>query len=318
LKSVGTKVSTTTNSGSSDHISTYPSSFRRTRADTLPSSLSRPPIIHGHSPTSSLSMNSSSATNLLAPPKANSRLRSGSLTLPSSSLSAAFGPSIFTSGWSDHRSETNGPPTPPMQTPTTGDLLRGDENNTVGKTLDYLGLDDHEHGSGVSKSSSGNLPQIKVEMKNHAPSYTSSGGSIPNIPSLRRDANRIRSYSVSATAKYDEPPVTSTITTNNLFPPGSAAVQQFHQTHSRPRAISLGILDLPNDIMMMRQSRNSQMYNDLPDSNQGMGATNSSRSLGGEQLLGMMLVGAMEGKKKQQQAIHDDDYLLADHDDMEV
>jgi protein JSN1 len=265
-------------------------------------------------------MSSSSAANLLTPPKA-SRLRSGSLTqLPSSSLSAAFGPSIFTSGWSDHRSETNGPPTPPMQTPTTGDLLRGDENNTVGKTLDYLGLDDHEHGSGGSgiSKSSGNLPQIKVEMKNPAPSYTSSGGSIPNIPALRRDANRIRSYSVSATAKYDEPPVTSTMTTNNLFPPGSAAVQQFHQTHSRPRAISLGILDLPNDIMMMRQSRNSQMYNDLSDSNQGMGTTNSPRSLGGEQLLGMMLVGAMEGKKKQQAAIHDDDYLLGDHDDVEV
>ncbi|CAI2168392.1 9318_t:CDS:2 [Funneliformis geosporum] len=326
LKSVGTKTSTP-NGSSQDHLSSYPSSFRRTRADTLPSSLSRPPIIHGHNPTSSLSMsnsmNPSSAANLLTPPKANSRLRSGSLTLPSSSLSAAFGPSIFTSGWSDHRSESNGPPTPPMQTPTTGDLLRGDENNTVGKTLDYLGLDDHEHGggSGLSKisTSSGNLPQIKVEMKNSAPSYTSSGGSIPNIPALRRDANRIRSYSVSATAKYDEPPVTTTMTTNNLFPPGSAAVQQFHQTHSRPRAISLGILDLPNDIMMMRQSRNSQMYNDLPDSNKGVGTTSSSRSLGGEQLLGMMLVGAMEGKKKQQQAIHmDDDYLLVDHDDMEM
>ncbi|PKK72445.1 hypothetical protein RhiirC2_742692 [Rhizophagus irregularis] len=322
LKSVGTKVSTS-NGGGQEHISSYPSSFRRTRADTLPSSLSRPPILHGHSPTSSLSMSSSSTTNLLTPPKPNSRLRSGSLTqLPSSSLSAAFGPSIFTSGWSDHRSESNGPPTPPMQTPTTGDLLRGDENNTVSKTLDYLGLDDHEHGggSGMSKipTSAGNLPQIKVEMKNSAPSYTSSSGSIPNIPALRRDANRIRSYSVSATAKYDEPPVTSTITTNNLFPPGSAAVQQFHQTHSRPRAISLGILDLPNDIVMMRQSRNNQMYNDLSDSNQGMGTTNPSRSLGGEQLLGMMLVGAMEGKKKQQQAIHDDDYLLADHDDMEV
>ncbi|CAG8721647.1 9164_t:CDS:1, partial [Scutellospora calospora] len=127
-------------------------------ADTLPSSLSRP--IVGHHPTSSLSIappiGSSSAATLLTPPKASSRLRSGSLTLPSASLSAAFGPSIFTSGWSDHRSETNGPPTPPMQTPTTGDLLRGDENNTVGKTLDYLGLDDHEH-----LKATGNLPQIK-------------------------------------------------------------------------------------------------------------------------------------------------------------
>lgn len=195
-----------------------------------------------------------------------------------------------------------------MQTPTTGDLLRGDENNTVGKTLDYLGLDDHEH-SGVSKHSpnSGNLPQIKVEMK---------GSSSGSLSTLRRDANRIRSYSVSATAKYDEQPPTTTVSTNNLFPPGASAVQQFHQTHSRPRAISLGILDLPNDVMLLRQGRNGQMYSDLTDSAQG--STNSSRSLGGEQLLGMMLVGAMEGKKKQQQMHMDDDYLIVDREDIEV
>ncbi|KAF0366917.1 pumilio domain protein C56F2 [Gigaspora margarita] len=314
LKSVG-KVSPTPSSSGPDHLSSYSSSYRRTRADTLPSSLSRP--IVGHHPTSSLSIttsigSSASAATLLTPPKASSRLRSGSLTLPSASLSAAFGPSIFTSGWSDHRSETNGPPTPPMQTPTTGDLLRGDENNTVGKTLDYLGLDDHEH-----LKATGNLPQIKVDMKSsNSQNYQPSVGSIPSLPSLRRDANRIRSYSVSATAKYDDPPPTTTVSSNNLFPPGSAAVQQFHQTHSRPRAISLGILDLPNDIMHMRQGRNGQMYNDLSES--GQGSTTPSRSLGGEQLVGMMLLGAMEGKKKQQQQIHmDDDYLLPDHDELE-
>ncbi|CAG8676189.1 7752_t:CDS:2 [Dentiscutata erythropus] len=311
LKSVG-KVSPTPSSSGPDHLSSYSSSYRRTRADTLPSSLSRPIV---HHPTSSLSIttsigSSASAATLLTPPKASSRLRSGSLTLPSASLSAAFGPSIFTSGWSDHRSETNGPPTPPMQTPTTGDLLRGDENNTVGKTLDYLGLDDHEH-----LKATGNLPQIKVDMKpSNTQNYQPSVGSITS--SLRRDANRIRSYSVSATAKYDDPPPTTTVSSNNLFPPGSAAVQQFHQTHSRPRAISLGILDLPNDIMHMRQGRNGSMYNDLSES--GQGSTTPSRSLGGEQLVGMMLLGAMEGKKKQQQQIHmDDDYLLPDHDELE-
>ncbi|CAG8593639.1 12323_t:CDS:2 [Acaulospora morrowiae] len=308
LKSVGTKTPPASNG---DHLSSYPSSFRRSRADTLPSSLTRPSSLNQS--TSSLSMTSpigsSTSQSLLSTPKSNSRLRSGSLTLPSSSLSAAFGPSIFTTGWTDHRNET--PPTPPMQTPTTGDLLRGDENNTVGKTLDYLGLDDHEHGS-VSKlsSNSTSLPQIKVEMKTPTtPTYHSSSGSISALPSLRRDANRIRSYSVSATAKYDDPPPTTSVTTNNLFPPGAPAVQQFHQTHSRPRAISLGILDLPNDILMMRQGRNGQMYSDLAEPTPA--STNPPRSLGGEQLLGMMLVDAMEGKKKHM----DDDYLLVDHED---
>ncbi|CAG8829274.1 1099_t:CDS:1, partial [Dentiscutata erythropus] len=73
LKSVGTKGSPTPNGSNSDHLSSYPSSFRRTRADTLPSSLTRPTSIIGHHPTSSLSMassiGSSSASPLLTPPE---------------------------------------------------------------------------------------------------------------------------------------------------------------------------------------------------------------------------------------------------------
>nr|CAG8541077.1 14030_t:CDS:2 [Entrophospora candida] len=289
LKPVGSKVSSTASNGNgSEHFPNYPSSYRRTRADTLPSSLSRPML---HYPPSTISLSSSNpigsssnsnASSLLTPPSRSSRIRSGSLTLPSSSLSAAFGPSIFTSGWN----ESSGPPTPPMQTPTTGDLLRGDENNTVGKTLDYLGLDDHDHSSSsMSKlnANSNAIPQIKVEMKPPTTSgYSSQTGGA--IPSLRRDSNRIRSYSVSATAKYDDPPIpttTSSNITNNLFPPGNVAVQQFHQVHNRPRAISMSILDLPNDITTLRQ-RN---YNDMTDQIQS--ATSSNR-LGGDQLLEMI------------------------------
>ncbi|CAG8457103.1 1025_t:CDS:2 [Ambispora leptoticha] len=328
LKSVSNKsVSNSNGTSNNDHLTQYPHSFRRARADTLPSNLSggRSPFSIGHHTTSSLSSLANQApSNLLSPPKASSRLRSGSLTLPSSSLSAAFGPSIFTTGWSDHRNENNGPPTPSMPTPTTGELLRGDENNTVSKTLDYLGLDDHEHGSmgsGVLSKHAGNskLPQIKVEMKqSNSPSYSQSGPTISAIPALRRDANRIRSYSVSATAKYDDQPTSNaSIAANTLFPPGNAAVQQFHQTHSRPRAISLGILDLPNEVMVLR-GRNGQIYTEMPETQQSINNGGGvPRSLGGEQLLGMMVSGMMEGKKKQQQQIHVEEEYLMDHGDLE-
>ncbi|CAG8517082.1 10778_t:CDS:2 [Ambispora gerdemannii] len=329
LKSVNNKsVSNSNSTSSNDHLTPYPQSFRRARADTLPSNLSggRSPFSVGHHTSSSLVNQANQAnqapTNLLSPPKASSRLRSGSLTLPSSSLSAAFGPSIFTTGWSDHRNENNGPPTPPMPTPTTGELLRGDENNTVSKTLDYLGLDDHEHASlgGLPKhAGNSKLSQIKVDMKqSNSPSYSQSGPTISAIPALRRDANRIRSYSVSATAKYDDPPTpTASIAANTLFPPGNAAVQQFHQTHSRPRAISLGILDLPNEIMVLR-GRNGQIY-EMTETQQSInnGGGVPPRSLGGEQLLGMMVSGMMEGKKKQQQQIHVEEEYLMDHGDLE-
>ncbi|CAG8465443.1 5722_t:CDS:2 [Paraglomus occultum] len=325
LKPVGSKTVANSNGSAQGHLSPFPAPLRRARADTLPTSLSgsRPPFNLGHHPSSSLSMStlgassSSSTSNLLSPPK-TSRIRSGSLTLPSSSLSTAFGPSIFNSVWSDHPNDASGPTTPTMPTPTTGELLHGDENNTVGKTLDYLGLDVHDNSSLPKMStSSGALPQIKVDMK--APTNTTygSGPSIATIPSLRRDANRIRSFSVSAAPKYDDQLQTSAMTSANLFPPGNAAVQQFHQAHSRPRAISLSMLDTPNEVVMMRNKQNS-MYADLSDqSSQQVGSTPSTRSLGGEQLIGMMVSGMMEGKKKQQQQSHEDDYLL-DHNEIEM
>ncbi|CAG8468898.1 1486_t:CDS:10 [Paraglomus brasilianum] len=238
-------------------------------------------------------------------------------TLPTS-LSGSRPPFNLSHHPSSSLSVSTGPTTPTMPTPTTGELLHGDENNTVGKTLDYLGLDVHDNSS-LSKmsTSSGALPQIKVDLKAPTNATYGSGPSIATIPSLRRDANRIRSFSVSAAPKYDDQLQTSAMTSANLFPPGNAAVQQFHQAHSRPRAISLSMLDTPNEVVMMRNKQNS-MYSDLTDqSSQQVGSTPSTRSLGGEQLIGMMVSGMMEGKKKQQQQAHEDDYLL-DHNDIEM
>ncbi|GAA6056427.1 hypothetical protein JCM3770_000697 [Rhodotorula araucariae] len=70
-----------------------------------------------------------------------SRLRSGSLTLPTSSLSSAFGPGVFSSGdWTPREQST------PDSSRRLGDL-RSPEDSSYGddshlRTLDYLGLAD--------------------------------------------------------------------------------------------------------------------------------------------------------------------------------
>jgi len=67
----------------------------------------------------------------------NSRLRSGSLTLPPSGLSSAFGPSLFSTSWlSNARSNT----LDELRSSSSLDPGPGEEYNV--HTLDYLGLDD--------------------------------------------------------------------------------------------------------------------------------------------------------------------------------
>lgn len=99
-------------------------------------SLARPNLRHA---------NSVAATAALASER-NSRLRSGSLTLPSGGLSNAFGPSIFSSSWlpgSAQRNAGSGSPFPildELRSITSGDSQAGEDYDV--HTLDYLGLDD--------------------------------------------------------------------------------------------------------------------------------------------------------------------------------
>ena len=83
----------------------------------------------------SASVASSVASSALT--ERNSRLRSGSLTLPSNGLSNAFGPSIFSSSWLSSRNGGNG-------LPVLDDLhsVASMDDEFDVHTLDYLGLDD--------------------------------------------------------------------------------------------------------------------------------------------------------------------------------
>ncbi|KAF8232350.1 hypothetical protein L208DRAFT_1377722 [Tricholoma matsutake] len=163
----------------------YPPGFRRARAGTLPSNVqlaaqrfaaasstlgstppstdslteqvqrpisgapipslaapTRPSLRHATSVQSSVQSSAAST----ATTERNSRLRSGSLTLPTGGLSNAFGPSIFSSSW---LSTTNGsgngfPVLDELRSVTSADS--GADDFDV-HTLDYLGLDDHRNDS---------------------------------------------------------------------------------------------------------------------------------------------------------------------------
>ncbi|KAF9897756.1 hypothetical protein BX616_005042, partial [Lobosporangium transversale] len=162
LHSIMPGISTSTDLGT-----TIPSfaAARRARADTLPSrpsSLLQDSSSQGLAGTNAFSLGKvppgvqrplRRTPSLLVPPQLSTRHRSGSLTLPSASISAAFGPSIFTSSWGDPDSPNGDRP---ATTPTTREMLFDSENeNAIMSTLDALGLDDPVQSStGTSSANS--------------------------------------------------------------------------------------------------------------------------------------------------------------------
>ncbi|KAI8597747.1 hypothetical protein EDD21DRAFT_384618 [Dissophora ornata] len=391
---------------------------RRARADTLPSRpspfLQDPGLPQGLAGASAFPLGKAPpgvqrplrrTPSLLVPPQLSTRHRSGSLTLPSASISAAFGPSIFTSSWGDPDSPGGDRP---ATTPTTREMLFDSENeNAIMSTLDALGLDDPVQsgasagggigiGMGMAKANSGSNSstsslngsiasgigsnhRVGVDLRSRSASFASSAlshlelgstrsaisspspmglgslnsrsnsinslnsitgingmngiGSINSISAIKSNhnaasnsnnsgitaattasqinntannnsnnnsiimnnssgnnsglsmpdirleqslahsllmpnsvsfANRIRSYSVSATQAYQEilddeheddiGQLTSSSPSSGssgVYPAGAGGVHQFQtfqQTHSRPRAISMGFLEIPHDI----------------------------------------------------------------------
>lgn len=146
--------------------SNYPPGFRRARAGTLPSNVQLAAQRYAAA-SSSLGTHSASTESLLeqaprqpvvapvslaparpslrhsasvaagvASGERNSRLRSGSLTLPSKGISNAFGANVFSSSWLSNANGSGFPAVEELRSATTAD----DEFDV--HTLDYLGLDD--------------------------------------------------------------------------------------------------------------------------------------------------------------------------------
>lgn len=153
---------------------------RRNRAGTLPSTFnSREPGESGQIDVSRDGEGLSRST------ESGNRNRSGSLNLPAGrqTYSTAFGPSIFSTSWSNR---VSGIPSSPI---SHSQFSKDDEQTPV-RTLDYLGLADTPN----STSSGGRDPILSASMR----PFTA------DVSQLRQDVNRIRSYSVNATEKYDD------------------------------------------------------------------------------------------------------------------
>ncbi|KAG0277074.1 hypothetical protein BGZ95_006565 [Linnemannia exigua] len=203
---------------SADLATSIPSfaAARRARADTLPSR----PSVFLQDPTSSPQGGLAGTTaayslggknppgtqrplrrtpSLLVPPQLSTRHRSGSLTLPSASISAAFGPSIFTSSWGDPDSPSGDRP---ATTPTTREMLFDSENeNAIMSTLDALGLDDPvQSGSAGAGSANSNINMgisNNSMSNNHNNSSTGNAALPPGIHTNHRVGVDLRSRSAS-------------------------------------------------------------------------------------------------------------------------
>lgn len=284
---------TTPGDGSSLPPTNYPPGFRRARAGTLPSnvqlaaqrfaastsdtldSVQRQPTL---TPTATLPPAAParpglrhSSTAVAAPPVAptnvterNSRLRSGSLTLPTGGLSNAFGPSIFSSSW---LSTTNGTGTgfsvlDELRSVTSADS--GADDFDV-HTLDYLGLDDsHRPPPAATISELRNQAQAAIAgnlanpsrmrastVSNPYRTRPSVPGSLLATPAAEEEEEEYFVEGYDTLGGYDRQHLNAYDITNATadFGQSSYLSQGFktadHLTTNRPRAISVGILDDP-------------------------------------------------------------------------
>ncbi|ORX97272.1 hypothetical protein K493DRAFT_336624 [Basidiobolus meristosporus CBS 931.73] len=204
---------------------------RRARADTMPSSLSKYPF-RSKSPESDISSpigrNFSASPGAITPTRINNgnttRSRGSSLSVPSSTFSDAFGSSIF-SPWQSAVDTEAGK--------NHFDDPNEDGVNPLVKTLDYLGLDDSSHSpSQLDESFGGSRFGSPPEVK--------------SIANLRASLGRLRSHSMSSTAKYDD-----------VVTPLPAPLQQLRKAPSRGRAISVGFLDAPQKFFVPGESNSN-------------------------------------------------------------
>ncbi|KAK9319144.1 hypothetical protein V1517DRAFT_61499 [Lipomyces orientalis] len=138
---------------------------------------------------------SSSSPNVTHQSSAQSRYRSGSLNLPTHRpMYGAFGSSVFSStSWND-----------------ASENVPSDHELPALSTLDYLGLEDTPHPpfNVIHRQSQEHLEQTSRRLavsKGPSPSSASTNPSfLTDMSRLRTDVNRLRSYSVNATERYDE------------------------------------------------------------------------------------------------------------------
>ncbi|KAF8061529.1 pumilio/RRM domain-containing protein [Lyophyllum atratum] len=322
---------TTPVDGSTLPPTNYPPGFRRARAGTLPSNVqlaaqrfAAASSTLGSTPASTDSLNEqvqrqapvplpsmaaparpslrhatsvASTAASSAATERNSRLRSGSLTLPTGGLSNAFGPSIFSSSW---LSSTNGsgngfPILDELRSVTSADS--GADDFDV-HTLDYLGLDDYrtppaatitELRNQVQATIAGNLAGNPSRMRastvsNPYRSRPSVGGSLLATPAAEEEEEYFDNYDDHV---YTRQRINSyeTSTPDGGYPSSAYMAKGFKPTEHlaiRPRAISVGNLDDPMRSIQRRATTAADTHpyvNEL--THQSAGLSMISNNLGG-------------------------------------
>jgi protein JSN1 len=266
----------------------YPPGFRRARAGTLPSNVQLAAqrfaaasnnLANTHDSTESfteqlqqqqntnpapapairpnLRHSASVATSTILSER-NSRLRSGSLTLPSGNMSDAFGSSLFSSSWL-----TGGGSGFPVldELRSVASMDSGGDDFDV-HTLDYLGLDDVHRTPAATISELRNQAQAAI------------AGNLANPPRLRASTvsnpYRMRSFvslleasNVQDEEYFDDGYPSQPIDTYepNTFLQPTYVPQNYRQSDhlgagigSRPRAISVGNLDESTRLAQRRAS----------------------------------------------------------------
>ncbi|PFH46355.1 hypothetical protein AMATHDRAFT_70076 [Amanita thiersii Skay4041] len=304
--------------------SNYPPGFRRARAGTLPSNvqlaaqrfaaasstlgstpasteslldqrqLSSTPISVTASRPSLRHSNTSvtSPVTPSAPTERNSRLRSGSLTLPPAGLSNAFGSSIFPSSW---LSSTNGsgngfPVLEELRSVTSADSVGDDFEHT----LNYLGLNDHQSPPAATITELRSQAQAVIA-GNLAGSHARLRASTVSNPYRSRPSTSAL-LTTSATEddedyfdSYDEQIYShqqiSAYESSTPEPYGapSLVAKGFKQSDhlsisTRPRAISVGTLDDPIRTIQRRATIvDAHTYsNDLANPNSNLSVTSAN------------------------------------------
>ncbi|KAF8634349.1 hypothetical protein AX15_000961 [Amanita polypyramis BW_CC] len=284
--------------GSALPPSNYPPGFRRARAGTLPSNVqlaaqrfaaASSSLVGTPASTESLLDQSqrslTSTTSTLAPSlrpslrhsntsvtapsvaERNSRLRSGSLTLPSGGLPNTFGSSIFTSPWLPSTNGTsNGfPVLEELRSVTSADSVGDDFEHT----LNYLGLNDHDPPAAtiselrnqaqavIAGNLSGSHSRLRASTVSN-PYRTRSTTSLLSTPAAEGDDEYFdgydeQIYSHQHVNMYDSAGQESTYGASSLMAKGFKQTDHL-SVSARPRAISVGTLDDPMRTLQRRSA----------------------------------------------------------------
>ncbi|CAK5277479.1 unnamed protein product [Mycena citricolor] len=307
---------TTPGDGTALPPTNYPPGFRRARAGTLPSNVQLAAQRYaaasstlGTLTSSSESLLEQSQRQMVAPPslapsrpglrhstsvassvastaarEPNSRLRSGSLTLPTGGLSNAFGPSIFSSSWLSSGANGGYSALDELRSVTSADST--DEFDV--HTLDYLGLDDRPRPPPAATISElRNQAQAALLAGNRMRATTVSNPyrSRPPIPSsghLTPAGNEEEEYFDTYDDGYRQHLNTDTYVQDAGYGSSNYLTKSYkpaeHLAPTRPRAISVGVLDDPMRSLQRRANavEAHNYMNELSHQSSGLSITTNN------------------------------------------